>query len=542
MRIHPQPRSTRTDLPAHRALLMLTACVGAAALSCSNGERPVPPSSEPTATAEQALFPICAPAAPASAFSAVNVLDFGAVGDGTVDDQPAIQAAIDCAAQLSYTTPTVYFPAGKYLLNRTLWIKDDNVSLVGAPGAVLVQAPTCLTGCSLTDVPATVLVHKLSTGGTLLPTKRVVIDGLTVAVDNGTNGGTSYGVIQMNNCEDCVVEDVLVQWAGSATGSAKPQNVDGIVFALGSSGTIRGAVVDGIPKAGIYVNGTSHDVTIEGCEVRNTDGPLGRVGISIAASRVRVVNSSSHDNLYSGLFIAAVGTVPPLGSTDIQVVGGQYYANGSPAGGSGIFIGSGYSSALSRRVQVTGAEVASTDHGSGVVVSGAADVTLANIVSHGNGLHGILVETPIGAAWDQAVVTNGIHITDPTIYDNGCDITLNHAVYINSAVGVTVNGGRIYDTAGACNVNLLPFYFGRNANNIDNDQIRILDPDLPSSVAAAFLASSASPLDQPANGFFRFQHGSAPGALQAPTGSQLTDLQTGTVYRRTALPPAWTTP
>ena len=50
----------------------------------------------------------------------VNVLDFGAVGDGTTDDTSAIQAAID-------TGKSVYFPSGTYKLTATLVISSSTV-------------------------------------------------------------------------------------------------------------------------------------------------------------------------------------------------------------------------------------------------------------------------------------------------------------------------------------------------------------------------------------------------------------------------------
>jgi hypothetical protein len=46
----------------------------------------------------------------------LNVLDYGAKGDDSADDQPAIQAAIDAAGQGS----TVYFPPGKYRIATPL--------------------------------------------------------------------------------------------------------------------------------------------------------------------------------------------------------------------------------------------------------------------------------------------------------------------------------------------------------------------------------------------------------------------------------------
>jgi hypothetical protein len=62
----------------------------------------------------------------------VNVMDFGAVGDGVTDDTAAIQAANDYA----YNNPTasgcyrsLFFPAGKYLAHELVWRRE--VSWIG---------------------------------------------------------------------------------------------------------------------------------------------------------------------------------------------------------------------------------------------------------------------------------------------------------------------------------------------------------------------------------------------------------------------------
>jgi hypothetical protein len=47
----------------------------------------------------------------------VNVRDFGALGNGTHDDTPNIQAAIDNTALSGLPDKGVYFPAGDYLIN-----------------------------------------------------------------------------------------------------------------------------------------------------------------------------------------------------------------------------------------------------------------------------------------------------------------------------------------------------------------------------------------------------------------------------------------
>jgi hypothetical protein len=62
----------------------------------------------------------------------VNVRDFGAVGDGVVNDSPAIQAALTYA--LTKTTSALYVPAGTYLLNARLTgalISDQRLRIYG---------------------------------------------------------------------------------------------------------------------------------------------------------------------------------------------------------------------------------------------------------------------------------------------------------------------------------------------------------------------------------------------------------------------------
>jgi hypothetical protein len=63
-----------------------------------------------------------------------NVLDFGAVGDGTTDCTSAIQAAINSIAT---DGGAVYFPPGEYVISSTLTISTYGVSLVGASASAL---------------------------------------------------------------------------------------------------------------------------------------------------------------------------------------------------------------------------------------------------------------------------------------------------------------------------------------------------------------------------------------------------------------------
>lgn len=57
-----------------------------------------------------------------------NVLDFGAVGDGVVDDTVAIQTAINAMID---TGGTVYFPVGVYKITSTLYLDQGTKSVEG---------------------------------------------------------------------------------------------------------------------------------------------------------------------------------------------------------------------------------------------------------------------------------------------------------------------------------------------------------------------------------------------------------------------------
>ncbi|HEY2493148.1 MAG TPA: glycosyl hydrolase family 28-related protein [Paenibacillus sp.] len=67
--------------------------------------------------------------------STVSVKDFGAIGDGTTDDTDAIQSAINhCSA----TKTVLYFPIGKYVVTRTIYLPDV-VRLLGSNSAMMLQ-------------------------------------------------------------------------------------------------------------------------------------------------------------------------------------------------------------------------------------------------------------------------------------------------------------------------------------------------------------------------------------------------------------------
>jgi len=129
----------------------------------------VQPTTEPVSTVQPIEQPVAQPT------NSVNVLDFGAKGDGTTDDTAAIQKAIDSA---SASNVTVVFPATAnfYRINNTLILKS-NTSISGY-GATLYMPSQ--------DSPKIML---RSSGVNYI--KNVKIAGLALKSTNDKNG-TNY--------------------------------------------------------------------------------------------------------------------------------------------------------------------------------------------------------------------------------------------------------------------------------------------------------------------------------------------------------------
>jgi hypothetical protein len=114
----------------------------------------------------------------------VNVKDFGAVGDGVVDDTAAIQAA---AAYISNIGGELFFPKGIYYITNHFYINGSNVKISGAGmGATIIKVGAWVDG---------ILIAK---GGPTYPSNLVgVIENITI--ENLTIDGNRDGYINGPN-------------------------------------------------------------------------------------------------------------------------------------------------------------------------------------------------------------------------------------------------------------------------------------------------------------------------------------------------------
>ena len=155
----------------------------------------------------------------------VNVLDYGAVGDGVHDDTTAIQAALDAVATKSASSigGTVFVPSGRYLVTAPLGISlgtsilGETSGLVGiAPGpnsgTTFVLSPyrsdgvTQWTTSALNPgntVPGRVLFYMKGSGGVVsmrnfgaIPNNSLTADGIFFYTGQQTGAYVNQGVTQ----------------------------------------------------------------------------------------------------------------------------------------------------------------------------------------------------------------------------------------------------------------------------------------------------------------------------------------------------------
>lgn len=162
--------------------------------------------------------------------AAVNVLDYGAVGDGTTDDTAAIQAAIDSSAN------HIYLPEGDYVIT-----------------GITVPSATTITGDG---------------GGITSYTSRLIYAGSGVAVDLSGTSGTPT--------RKSVLRDFKIDCTGSATAavkltSAREHTIERI--SVHDNGTAaKGFYLEGQANFGVYVNtfteceavGFTHGLYVDG--------------------------------------------------------------------------------------------------------------------------------------------------------------------------------------------------------------------------------------------------------------------------------------
>eukprot|EP01048_Picozoa_sp_COSAG05_P019479 COSAG05_NODE_3060_length_2371_cov_9.579665_2_plen_577_part_00 len=414
----------------------------------------------------------------AELFGGLNVKNFGAVGNGIVDDSAALQAAIN-ASQLQGRT--LLFPAGKYLCNLSLTIWSDgrghgamhaarlvgegqylSTLIAGKPmHALLVfQAdPQPTQPCTPDNrrrgdclyIPSYhTAIHDLGLHGSNLAEYVLFAPGLArsritrVAIDAAKQIGALIGYGWDNRIEDCRVSNCGV--AGLE------------IFNAANNVNVLNTMICQNRGVGIYLHG-GQQVLLQGNSFDGTGGPaifaVGEAALTISSNYFEDSNNNLTAGHASPLVLSPAWTtthwgVPTLTNLNLTV-GADIVLSGEPnltrygAGYPNIattisgnaFTGPNATAVL--LVAARGISMSANSCGSSVSHCDAQGVPLATIVPHTNALdavrdlsvsanHGfhsaLALSQPAQPVGPRALHTFSVQATPSTnyIYSLGCGV------------------------------------------------------------------------------------------------------------------------
>jgi parallel beta-helix repeat protein len=192
-----------------------------------------------------------------------NVVDYGAVGDGSTDDTTAIQSALNAAG--SQGGGIVHFPAGTFAFSATLMVADNTIVVGGGPDQTILEY----------------------VGGG--PTKLVLHTG---------------GVTQTMGMANLSVNCSLIRPATDSTRYIFGY-ITGINFNSGTGCFLKNVNVTLSDGLGVNLIGVLATVVIEDCNINVTHTPM-----SVTSRRARLRGNTLTNTMRPGLLCAASGTLP----------------------------------------------------------------------------------------------------------------------------------------------------------------------------------------------------------------------------------------
>ncbi|QCJ48050.1 right-handed parallel beta-helix repeat-containing protein [Haloprofundus sp. MHR1] len=395
----------------------------------------------------------------------VHVDAFGAVGDGDVDDGPALQAALDAAADRGGGTVTL--PPGTYRHERSLLYGSNLV--VDGHGATLLFDPP--------DPDATALVPRSYGGGERV--RQVVVDGLTLgSVDPAKGNGIGVAHAEDVTVRGCRGENLrwhLVDVAGgkdvlvrncyavglrSAAYQADNLTERGGLVVAPPGGGVENAAVDGSANENVaIVNNVAedcargvhlhrsggHDLSVDGNKIRRcTDvGILGDDGtdwhdVRITGNIVEGTETSTGirlDGRYRNISVEN-NTVRNHGGDGITVHPGGHGAAGDVSDGPDEF-----EEAVAEGVSVSDNTIECVG-GAGIALRRASGEVADNYV-YDVGIGGSRRDGSTEGREDGSLRGRPIHEPSGVVVERGDGVTVTDNVCRAVAgVGFVVRGGR----------------------------------------------------------------------------------------------------
>lgn len=460
----------------------------------------------------------------------INVkVDFGAKGNGYSNDTTAIRNAIIAAKNAKYGA-VIKFPPGKYRITKTLFIDFDNLAIIGSSGAVI------LVNDQLNTIIPILAQKEESPYPNII--KNLTIKDISIEFEN--RGPANAGAIQLNNCVDFYIENVKIIGNGIGMGGSQ---TDGIACAYQeTTGVLKGIVVDGLSKPGIYIS-DGHDIRIDSCVVRNGFSSINMpiAGFNVAnAKNLTISNCQAYCNkLGPGILISRQDTFPsnkrPISTcengkvnkiidfcTDIQILGGSFHNNHD-----GILIGVNMTR---KKIGVKNLQISnvncSNNSNSGINISAGNHISITDSIATNN-ITGIFIADVAKRFGND--MCNYINVFNCRLYDNQ-----HEGVYLRAANYVTIKNCQIYKTE----VNKQSYAIqiqNRIGDNKKNTKVQIIDNDIFAKRGVIEDIYPALAETSILDGYFRMviskRNISSPNNLIfAPKGSEILILNEGKKY------------
>lgn len=225
----------------------------------------------------------------------LNVMDFGAKGDGLSDDTRAIQDALDAARDKGIGT--IFFPTGTYSLG-TLLFDADNHGIASAlhvySGQTLKFEKEAVLLRGSAEVSHMVFTHNEPDATDYDGCSRVTIEG--AVVDENASLGTNDTALNISHSSDVRISDCTFRgasgsWHSIEINSSRDVVVEGCLFEKNSnSEDIQIDAAIGAGNLGQSDGTVCTDITIKG----NTFVCDGHVGVGNHS------DAAHHDILISG--------------------------------------------------------------------------------------------------------------------------------------------------------------------------------------------------------------------------------------------------
>lgn len=421
--------------------------------------------------------------------AAVNVLDYGATGDGVTNDSSAIQSALNVGG-------TVYFPSGLYSVGTTLNV-PANTEVILAEDATL-KAAVGLTGPILyVNAVSNVKV----TGGT--------IDGNGSVASLSTYGIHVYdsSYVNISNCVVKNAKSVNVRIEGPSSGSVSSDisvtncEITGSL-GVGFTPTYSSYVlfsnnkvinnVTGFTSGEVFnmniVGNTFHNNANDGCAVGNN------------CSYVTVVGNTSSYNGAEGINIDGVNHGVIVGNTSVANLIGIAVWNrspGTPLAGRNVVSGNSISTctqygivlADSQNNCVIEANSINACGYEGIYVNECSYGVIANNTVNENALHGISLVGGIGVKIDSnycsenggngVFVSAGTGVGRVTISNNTLKGNSTYGIYDQSNGSENVINGNIFNDEKGSPTQTNTIYVKDNAVKITNNIAQLVSSPYP---------------------------------------------------------------